>query len=81
MSPLRNGMRVADALERLRLIRRNGLRELFVIDDEGRLAGRVEVQDLALAARELPLADITRPVVAFVRELDPREEVVEVLQG
>jgi magnesium transporter len=81
VSPLRNGMRVADALERLRLIRRNGLRELFVIDDAGRLAGRVEVQDLALAARELPLADITRPVVAFVRELDPREEVVEVLQA
>jgi magnesium transporter len=81
VSPLRSGMSVADALERLRQIRRNGLRELFVIDDEGRLVGRVEVQDLALAARELPLADITRPVVAFVSELDPREEVVEVLQG
>jgi magnesium transporter len=73
-------MSVADALERLRLIQRSGLRELFVIDDEGRLAGRVEVQDLALAARELPLADITRGVIAVVNELDPREEVVETLQ-
>ncbi len=81
VSPLRRGMTVATAIERLRQIRRSGLRELFVIDDEGRLAGRVEVQDLALAARELPLADITRGVVAYVGDLDPREEVVETLQA
>ena len=35
VSPLRAGMSVAEALERLRLIKRSGLRELFVIDDEG----------------------------------------------
>ncbi len=80
VSPLRAGMSVAEALERLRLIRRSGLRELFVVDDEGRLAARVEIQDLALAARELPLTDITRSVIAVVNDLDPREEVVEVLQ-
>jgi magnesium transporter len=81
VSPLRSGMSVAQALDRLRLIKRSGLRELFVIDDEGRLAGRVEVQDLALAARELPLADITRGVVAVVGDLDPREDVVQTLQS
>jgi magnesium transporter len=81
VSPLRRGMTVAAAIERLRQIRRSGLRELFVVDDEGRLAGRVEVQDLALAARELPLADITRGVVAYVGDLDPREEVVDTLQA
>lgn len=80
VSALHIGMTVSEAVERLRQIRRNGLRELFVIDDHGKLAGRVEVQDLALAARELPLADITRGVVAFVNELDPREDVVETLQ-
>ncbi|MFZ2650545.1 MAG: magnesium transporter, partial [Burkholderiaceae bacterium] len=80
VSPLRTGMTVAEAIERLRLVRRSGLRELFVIDAQGRLSGRVEVQDLALAARELPLSDITRSVVAFVNDLDPREDVVETLQ-
>jgi magnesium transporter len=80
ISPLRTGMTVDQALERLRQIRRTGLRELFVVDDDGRLAGRVEVQDLALSARELPLADITRPVRAQVNDLDPREDVVEILQ-
>jgi magnesium transporter len=78
---LRTGMTVAEAIERLRHIRRSGLRELFVVDDEGRLAGSVEVQDLALAARELPLADITHGVLAFVRDLDPREDVVETLMN
>jgi magnesium transporter len=78
--PLRTGMSVAEAIERLRQIRRDGLRELFVVDGEGRLTGRVEVQDLALAERDLPLADITRSVVAFVSDLDPREDVVETLQ-
>lgn len=81
VSPLRSGMSVAEALERLRQIRRSGLRELFVVDDQGRLLGRVEVHDLALASRELPLADITRPIVAQVGDLDPREEVVETLQA
>lgn len=81
VSPVRAGMSVAEAIERLRQIRRNGLRELFVVDDQGRLAGRVEVQDLALADHALPLADITRPIVAVVGELDPREDVVELLQA
>jgi magnesium transporter len=80
VSPLRTGMTVDEALARLRQMRRRGVRELFVVDDEGRLAGRVEVQDLALAARELPLADITLGVVAVVGDLDPREDVVQTLQ-
>ena len=80
VSPLRTGMTVGEAIERLRQVRRGGLREMFVVDDEGRLRGRVEIQDLALAARELPLADITRGVTAFANDLDPRESVVETLQ-
>jgi len=73
-------MTVADALERLRHIRRRGLRELYVVDDERRLAGRVEVQELALAPREQPLAEITLGVLAVVGDLDPREDVVQILQ-
>ena len=80
ISPLRLGMTVAEAIERLRQIRRSGLRELFVVDEAGQLAGRVEVQALALAERELPLSGITRGVVAVVGDLDPREEVVQTLE-
>jgi magnesium transporter len=78
--PLRVGMTVGEAIERLRNVRRRGLRELYVVDDAGRLAGRVELQDIALAEREKPLAEIMHGVQAVVRDLDPREEVVDILQ-
>jgi magnesium transporter len=80
VTPLRAGMSVGEAIERLRAARRRGLRELYVVDDEGRLAGRVEMQDLALAEHDRPLREIQRGIVAAVRDLDPREEVVEILQ-
>jgi len=80
VSPLRAGMTVGEAIERIRALARRGLRELYVVDDEGRLAGRVEMQDLALADRSRPLSEIQRGIVAVVRDMDPREEVVEILQ-
>jgi magnesium transporter len=80
VSPLRAGSSVADALARLRAIPRSGLRELFVVDDEGRLAGRVDIQDLAVAEPSASLREITRGVVAAVKDLDPREDVVAALQ-
>lgn len=79
VSPLRAGMTVSEAIERLRHIQRKGLRELYVISDEGQLSGFVEIQDLALANPELPLADITHDVIAKVSDLDPREDVVDTL--
>lgn len=80
VSPLRTGMTVAQAIERLRAIRRRGLRELYVVDDAGRLAGRVDMQDLALADGAQPISELQRGVVAAVGDLEPREEVVEILQ-
>jgi len=80
ISPLRTGMSTDEALARLRTLRRQGLRELFVIDDQGRLSGRVEIQDLATAGPGTLLAEITLGVIAAVQDLDPREDVVEVLQ-
>jgi len=80
VTPLRADFTVADALVRLRRLRRTGLREMFVIDDDGRLMGRVEIQDLATAEPTAPLREITRRLIAVVKELDPREEFVAVLQ-
>jgi len=80
VSPLRAGLTVGEALARLRTIRRRGLRELFVVEDDGRLVGRVEIQDLAIADEAAPLREIVRRVVAAATDLDPREDVVAVLQ-
>ena len=80
VSPLRTGMSVMEALTRLRTLKRRGLRELFVVDDEGRLIGRVEIHDLAVADPARPLSEITRASLASVKDLDPREDVVSALQ-
>ncbi|MEO5700148.1 MAG: magnesium transporter [Casimicrobiaceae bacterium] len=80
VTPLHADAKVGDALRRLKAIRRRGLRELFVVDDDGRLVGRVEIQDLATADPDLPLEDITRRLIAVVQELDPREELVGILE-
>jgi magnesium transporter len=78
---IRVDLSVGEALDRLRTAKRRGLRELFVVDDNGRLAGRVELHDLAVADRSLPLRDITEPLQAAAQELDPREDVVDLLQN
>lgn len=81
VGPLRADMTIAEALNRLRAIRRRGLRELFVVDEAGRLTGRIEIEDLALAEHDQTLSSILRGIVAAVRDLDPREDVVEQLQS
>jgi magnesium transporter len=80
IAPLRSGMSVAQALERLRTVSSRGLRELFIVDDAVRLLGRVEIQDLAVASPERPLADLVQPLIAFAEDLEPREDFVDRLQ-
>jgi len=73
-------MRAREALTRLRRSKSRALREIYVTDADGRLNGRVEMQDLALSEPGQTLADITRRLVAAVESLTPREEVVELLE-
>lgn len=80
VSPLHAGLTVGEAIERLRAIRRRNLRELFVVDDDGRLSGRVETEDLALTPADQPLRSLIRGLAAVVHDLDPREDVVATLQ-
>jgi magnesium transporter len=79
-SPLHEALSVGQALARLRTMRRHGLRELFVVDDEGRLTGRAEIQDLAVTDDARPLREITRPLLAAVQALDPQDDVVALLE-
>lgn len=80
VSRIRADLTVGEALDRLRTMKRRGLRELFVVDDNGRLTGRVELHDLAVADENLPLREITKSLLAVAQDLDPREEVVDLLQ-
>lgn len=74
---LRQAQSIGEALARLRGVKPRGLRELFVVDDDGLLVGRVEIQDLAVRPDATPLADITQPLLAVAQELDPREDWVD----
>jgi magnesium transporter len=69
-----------EALARLRLSKRRGLRELYLVDSDGRLDGRVDIQDLALAEPDEMLSRISRKIVDAVQVTEPREEVVEKMQ-
>ena len=80
VTPIRSDLSIAEALGRLRSVKIRGLRELFVVDEEMRLIGRVEIQDLAMAEQAQGLREITRPLIAAVKDLDPREDVVKLLQ-
>jgi magnesium transporter len=80
VAPLRTGMTVGEALQRLKTIRSRGLRELFIVDDEVRLVGRVEIQDLATHDDATPITRLMHPPLAVANDLDPREDFVEQLQ-
>jgi magnesium transporter len=81
VTPLPLQISVGEALARLKGIRSRGLRELFVVDEQMKLVGRVEIQDLAVTDDGTPLAQVMRPLLAVANDLDPREEFVERLQA
>jgi magnesium transporter len=81
VASFRAAMSVSEAIERMRGFKKNrALRELFVVDEEGRLTGRVEIQDLATARPEQLLRELARPLSAAVLDTAPREEVVEKIE-
>ncbi|MFP3983127.1 MAG: magnesium transporter [Desulfurivibrionaceae bacterium] len=70
----------AQGLERLRASRKKRLRHIYLVDKEGRLTGRVNIQDLALARSGQTLAELAVPVEETVADTDQQEEVVEVIE-
>ncbi len=81
VTPLHAEITVGEALERLKTIKTRGLREVFVVDPQLRLLGRVEIQDLAITDDDRPVSSVMRPLLAVANDLDPREEFVERLQA
>ncbi|HEX5636663.1 MAG TPA: magnesium transporter [Gammaproteobacteria bacterium] len=76
----RGDMTAHDALTRLRLSKPRGLRELYLQDLDGRLDGRVDIQDLALADPQQTLSQISRKIADAVQDTAQREDVVEKMQ-
>jgi len=68
-----------EALARLRVDPRAGGAEVAVVDADARLAGLVPIQEVALAAPELPIRALVRGTPVHVEALAPREDVIELL--
>lgn len=75
----RGEMTATEALKVLRKTPARTTRSLFLIDDRNRLAGKVTIQAVAVAAPTQPLAELAEPIVAAVTPVSPREEVADLI--
>lgn len=73
-------MTVSQALDSLRQARMKTARSLFLVDERGRLSGKVLLQDVAIATPDTPLTSLAQPVTAAVQNIAPREEVQELFE-
>ncbi len=71
-------MTVGDALDALRESNQIGVRALYLVDDEGHLAGRVDIQDMALSSNDAPLATLVKAVAGIANLTSPRDELVDI---
>ncbi|HKL77786.1 MAG TPA: magnesium transporter [Gammaproteobacteria bacterium] len=71
---------VGAALTRLRTLPGGPIATVFIKDRDGRLSGRVDLRDLALAGEERTLGELAAPVPDVVSEFAPREELVDRLE-
>ncbi len=77
---LRGELNAQEALTRLRALKRRDVHEFFLVGDEGKLEGRVQIQELALAEPSALLSSMRHTVTAVVSDIAPREDVVELLE-
>ncbi len=81
VTSFKGDMTAGDAIERMRSFKKNrAIRELFLVDNDGILSGRLEIQDLALAPSDQLLSQLARPVTAAVLDAATKEEVVEKIE-
>lgn len=77
---IRTDMTVAEALETLRRSGARRTRSVYVADRRNRLAGKVDMQSMAMADAGTVLGDLLEPLEGKVSVTSPRKEVVEQLE-
>ena len=73
-------MTVAEVLKKLQESSVRGARSLFVLARDASVAGRVDIQDLALAPGEEAISGYIQPVSETVPAFASREELVDLLE-
>ena len=69
-----------EALAHLRTLGNRSIHEVFVIDEERRLAGSVGIQELALAEPDTRLDELAEPNPPRIQALAPQEELVALVE-
>jgi magnesium transporter len=77
---IRQNMTIAEALEVLRRSGTRRTRSLYVVDNDNKLVGKVDMQSMAMAAQDQRLAEMLEPLEGSVLSTAPRKEVVEQLE-
>ncbi len=76
--------RQATAGDTLKSLRKKGMktaRSLFLVDNDHRLTGKVNLQDMALASPDTRLGALEQPLIATVRPIDSTHQVTEVFES
>lgn len=71
---------VQGAITQLRNQKIRDLQHLFLLNEDMYLCGHVPVQRLALADGEEELSAISEPLKAYVTALDPKSEIIDILE-
>jgi magnesium transporter len=78
--PLYETLTVREALQKIRKLKPRFTRQLYLIDDEGRLQSMVEVNQLTFNDAGVSLAELSQPIPAVVPTTATKEEVVAQLE-
>ncbi len=71
---------VTDATRKLRKQKFSSLNSLFVVDESMRLAGTVDIAKVLYADENATIASLMRPASTNVRALDPRSDIVSLVE-
>lgn len=74
----RPSMTVNESLSKLKESGHTGFRSLYLVDDASKLAGRVHLQDMALAEGDTLMSTLLRPIEGIAWITSPQEDLVQV---
>ena len=77
---IRVDMTIAETLEALRQSGARRTRSLYVVDRDNRLAGKVDMQAVAMAKQDQPLGEMLDDLEGSVLATAPRKEIAEQLE-
>ena len=74
----RPNMTVAETINILRSRKQHAYRKLYTVDDENRLRGELDVEEIAIADHDKLLSELERTASTVVEVMSSREEVVAI---